>query len=338
MTEDILFETKNHLAKIILNRPQALNALNHAMFPALRMQLEQWKNDNSIKAIIIRSNCEKAFCAGGDIRAIYERRNESADALSVYFQLEYETNKAIFHYPKPIIALTQGITMGGGVGISLNTSHCVAAENLRWAMPETMIGFFPDVGATYHLSRLPHFIGTYLALTGSTINAAEASTLSLIKAIVPQQQFDALENKIAASEFNSTDFDVVTKIINLFSEKLTENTLNNEKIAACFCFSTVEEIINALKNDNTDWSNEILQQLSKRSPTSMKVALRQLALAKNKTFDEIIAMDFHIAHKMMANHDFFEGVRAAVIDKDKNPQWMPANIADVDDIENYFNG
>jgi len=342
---DILFETKNHLAKITLNRPQALNALNGDMFTALRERLIKWQSDDTINAIVIRSNCEKAFCAGGDIRAIYQNKNESIDVPTAYFQLEYDVNKIISHYKKPIIALTHGITMGGGVGISIHASHCVAAENLRWAMPETIIGFFPDIGATYYLSRLPDFVGTYLALTGQTIDAQTALELHLIKAIIPQKNFDDLENKIA--ECAHIDFDRVTKIINMVSLEQMEARapasakmkMNmNMKTKHTFCFPTPEEIINALKADNSDWATDTLQQLSHRSPTSLKVTLEQLKRAKNKTVDEVLAMDLHIAHVMLQGHDFFEGIRAAVIDKDKNPKWRPDSIATVteQDVRKYF--
>src|SRR3990167_8756250 len=171
MTPDIIFELNNNLAKITLNRPKALNALSHPMFEQLHEHLTKWQQDNSIKAVLVRSNCEKAFCAGGDIRGIYENKHLTADEISQYFRLEYSVNQLIAHFTKPYIALTHGITMGGGIGISLHGSHCVSADNLRWAMPETMIGFFPDVGATYYLSRLPHNVGTYLALTGNGIDA-----------------------------------------------------------------------------------------------------------------------------------------------------------------------
>ena len=318
---EIIFETKNNLGKIILNRPQALNALSRDMFLPLKKQLIEWSKNPEIKAVLMRSACEKAYCAGGDIRALYDNRNKTVDEMAHYFELEYSINKIIFHYPKPLIALTHGITMGGGVGISAHASHCVAAENLRWAMPETMIGFFPDVGATYYLSRLPNAVGTYLALTGTTIDASQALHLKLIKAVVLQKNFDYLENKITETQFDSTDFQSVTNIINQFSENDNQSTLPIEKIAHCFCFLTIDDIINALKIDHSDWAQASLNQLLLRSPTSLHVTLKQLQLAKNKTFDEVMAMDFHIARAMLMHHDFFEGIRAAIIDKDKNPKW-----------------
>ena len=200
--------------------------------------------------------------------------------------------------------------MGGGIGISLHGSHCVSADNLRWAMPETMIGFFPDVGVTYYLSRLPHHIGTYLALTGNTIDAPTALQLKLIKSRAPFDSFDALTKKLCDENFTSTDFDAVTQIINLFSkspekEKTLFSADITQKIENNFCFSQVEDIIDALKKDKSEWAVETMRQLSQRSPTSLKVTLKQLHLAKHKTLDEVVAMDIHIAQVMLENHHFF---------------------------------
>lgn len=342
MSEDILFEVTNNLAKITLNRPKALNALNNEMFLQFSDHLEKWEHDDSIKAILVKSNSEKAFCAGGDIRAIYENKNKTADEMSQYFRLEYDINHQIFHLSKPYIALTQGITMGGGVGISIHGSHCIAADNLKWAMPETMIGFFPDVGTTYYLSRLPDSLGIYLALTGATIDAGDAFQLNLVKRIVPYAHFDSLEKELTEANFGVFDSDVVSKIINTYAQPGDRDGLfeHAEEISTCFSFSSVEEIIEALMLLNNDWAQRTLTQLQQRSPTSLKVTLHQLQSAKHKTLDEVIEIDFNIAHRMLENHDFYEGVRAAIIDKDKNPQWSPADLAQVSDadVNTYFEG
>ncbi len=338
MSNDILFETNNNLAIITLNRPKALNALSYDMFLQLQEKLTQWENNAAIKAVLVRSNCEKAFCAGGDIRAVYENKDKR-EAINAFFQLEYDVNKMIFHYSKPYIALIHGITMGGGIGISTPGSNCVAADTLRWAMPETTIGFFPDVGATYYLSRLPYFIGVYLGLTSHAISATDALRLKLINQVVPYDQFDVIEKRLTEENFAADDFNRVTEIINSFQSTPDDiNDLPLEKIAACFCFSSIEEIMNALQNDNSEWSQETITQLLQRSPTSLKVTLHQLNLAKNKSFDEVIAMDLHIARIMLENHDFYEGVRAALIDRDKNPQWEPETLSDVteESIKRYF--
>ncbi|MCX7122057.1 MAG: enoyl-CoA hydratase/isomerase family protein [Gammaproteobacteria bacterium] len=344
MTQAILFETipdanNNRLGKITLNRPQALNALNGDMFLHLEEQLKAWAKDDSIKAVLIRSNCEKAFSAGGDLRAIYDARAQPASVISAYFCAEYDINRIIFHYPKPYIALTQGITMGGGVGISLHGSHCVAAPNLRWAMPETMIGFFPDVGTSYYLSRLPDFYGIYLALTGHVITAAEAFQIQLTHHVIPTEKFDAVEKKLIESCFHSYDAKTVTDILAEFSDMIGNTALPNaEEIKICFCYETIEEIMGALKKQDSPWSHATLAKLQKASPTSLKVTLKHLWQSRNQSFDETISVDFCIARTMLSHHDFFEGIRATIIDKDKTPHWEPALFSDVHevDIQPYF--
>ena len=179
----------NKLGKIILNRPQALNAMSAEMFSEMQKYLTLWEKDFAIKAVIVRSTSPKAFCAGGDIRGVYDNQQATSDEKIQYFQREYTIDQQIFHFPKYYFALMNGITMGGGVGISLNGKYRIAGTDLRFAMPETGIGFFPDVGATYHLSRLPNHIGTYLALTGSSIDAGQAKSLKLVDYIVQNNQF-----------------------------------------------------------------------------------------------------------------------------------------------------
>lgn len=336
---DIFFEVKNNLGIIILNRPQSLNALSRDMFLLLQERLTNWKKDNAIKAVLIRANGEKAFCAGGDIKAIYENRQKSADEIARYFRIEYDINRMIADFGKPYIALLHGITMGGGVGVSIHGSHCVASENLRWAMPETLIGFFPDVGASYYLSRLPNHIGTYLALTGNSVDAAQALQLHFIHAIVPFNQFDLLEKKLSETAFEENDFDIVTKIIRGFAIRRESQAFSHaQAIQTCFAFETIEAIFAALSQQKTDWSLHVLSELQKRSPTSLKVTLQQLKRARQKTVHEVLEMDFHIAHRMLTQHDFFEGVRAAVIDKDKNPKWEPATLEVIPEhvIQSYF--
>src|SRR3989338_10577569 len=340
MNNDIIFEVKNNLAIIRLNRPQALNALSAEMFIFIKEKLLHWQEDETIKAVLMRSNCEKAFCASSDIRAIYQHKEQPVDNIHQYFQLEYDINKIIYNFSKPYIALIHGVTMGGGVGISTHASHCVAADDLRWAMPETLIGFFPDVGVTCELSRLPNSIGTYLALTGHTIDTQTALELNLITHKVPHHFFDALEKKLANTLFAPSDYDVVTDIIQFYSGLASETQQHFpiKKIAACFSFQTVEEITQALKKDESEWAKTTYQQLLQRSPTSLKVTLQQLKYAQSKTLDEVIDMDLHISKIMLENHDFFEGIRAAIIDKDKNPHWKPAMLSEVTDqiVEKYF--
>lgn len=334
MITDILFTVENHLAKITLNRPKALNALTDDMFLQMRAHLEKWENDQSIKAVLIRSNSEKAFCAGGDIKAVYENKNVSPEKSVQYFELEYAINKMIYHFKKPYIALTHGITMGGGVGVSIHGSHCVAADNLRWAMPETAIGFFPDVGVSYYLSRLPNHVGLYLALTGKNVDVYDAFKLNLIKYCVKYSDFDALEKKLIEFNFHSSDFDSVSNIIHLFHFQPEEkNGLDIKKIAHYFSFDSVEKIMDALEKEPSDWAIETAAQLLQCSPTSLKVTFEQLKKAACQTGDKIITVDLHIAKNMLKQSDFYEGVRALVVDKDKNPKWNPVDLTHVTEAE-----
>lgn len=334
MTTDILFNQKNHLGIITLNRPQALNALSLDMFLALKKYLALWKNDDSIDAVLIKSNNEKAFCAGGDVKSIYENKN--VELAKNYFRLEYEINRLIFHYPKPYIALLNGIAMGGGLGISMHGSHCVSSENLRFAMPETLIGFFPDVGVSYHLSRLPDFIGFYLALTGNSLDATIAHQLGLIKNIVPYHHFDGLENKLIQHNLNH---EKVCEIVDDFSIPNQYQPIpHKDTIKNCFSKNSVEDIFSALNNFPDPFSDEIISVLKARSPTSLKVTFEQLKKAEKIEFDEVIEMDYKIASHMLINHDFFEGVRAAIIDKDKKPKWEPStlNAVTTEFVEKFF--
>lgn len=336
---DILFKVTPPLAIITLNREKSLNAISYDMFVALHAHLKKWANDDAIKAVLIRSNSEKAFCAGGDIRAIYENKHRSPESLSEYFRLEYDVNKIIKHYSKPYIALTHGITMGGGVGISLHGSHRVTSDQLRWAMPETLIGFFPDIGATHYLSRLENEIGTYLALTGNTIDAQTAMQLQLMDFMIPYDQFDAVEKALLSiSSVNTADD--VTSILSTFSVPVNSDAMCLPicDIKKCFEQNTIPNMIRELQKLDSEWSSDIINALKKRSPTSLCVALKQLRLAREKNIDDVLKMDLYIASEMLKNHDFYEGVRAAIIDKDKNPQWCPNAMDKVSDeaINTYF--
>lgn len=347
MTEqkNILFEEKhdanNHkVGIIILNRPQALNALSYDMFVALESKLFQWAKAESIKAVIIKSSSEKAFSAGGDIRAVYEKRGKPIADMVKYFSLEYKINQMIYHFPKPYISLLNGITMGGGVGISLHGSHTVGTEKLKFAMPETLIGFFPDVGATYRLSRLPNFVGFYLGLTGQTIGVADAAELGLVKHAVSSDSLSALEQKLVDTPFAPGDYDAVDSIIAEFETPVGvgEIAAHEAEINRCFPFFRAEKIIDELQNGSA-WARLVAEVLLQRSPISLKVALKQLHAAREKTFDDVIGMDYRIACEFLQGHEFYEGIRAAVIDKDRQPSWQPNTLVEVTDqqVDRYFN-
>jgi enoyl-CoA hydratase len=330
---DVIFEilpgAGGDVGKIILNRPNSLNALNLTMCTAVHNQLDLWANMKSIKAVIITGAGERAFCAGGDVRAVYElcAQQRRYDEAMVFFQQEYAMNQAIFDFPKPYLAFLDGITMGGGVGISIHGSHAIGTERLIWAMPETRIGFFPDVGVGYHLARFPNHIGDFLALTGQRILAGDALELNLVKVIIPSNQLSDLENAIMNTYFTADDFDIVTHTISQFHQSPEEKlyTLNSHDIQTIntnFSKSSVEEICT---------NPEIATLLATQSPISLKITLKHLQHCEHLSFPKIMAENSCLAKNLIHGHDFMEGIRAQMIDKDKHPQWQPSSLPEVTD-------
>lgn len=338
MSEDILLHRLNgnqgDIGEIILNRPSALNALTKSMCQKIHDQLENWQQDDGIKAVIIRSSGGQAFCAGGDLRFLYENKDDVARSLD-FFREEYSMNLAIHEFSKPYIAFLDGITMGGGAGISMNGSHRIATERFEFAMPETGIGFFPDVGSGCFLNKCPGRSGHYLGLTGEKINASDALMLSLVGYYVSSDQIDRIIAALCDKPFKSDDMNTVSQVINQFSLPLPESSLGSvgHLINDCFNRDSVEAIFDALDVVSSPWADHTLRTLMKRSPLSLKVALHYLQTAKSKPFKEIIEMELNIALEFTEHHDFYEGIRAQLIDKDRNPQWHPEKITDISDKE-----
>ena len=290
--QEIIFsiDTAHHTGLITLNRPAALNALNLSMVNALHEQLSEWEKNPHILAVIIQSSSPRAFCAGGDIREVYDNYHHKKN-ITHYFKSEYTLNTLIKNYTKPYIALLDGLTMGGGAGISLHGKITIASDHFRFAMPETGIGFFPDVGSSFFLSRLPYHMGIYLGLTGAVLNAEEALYLKLIT-------------------HKSHDF-------------TQENHLNyyQDIINSCFKFKSIPDIINALDTQKNNFCTDILALLKTKSPTSLDLTLQLLNQAPSLDFEACIDLEYQLACQCAESEDFQEGIRAAVIDKDKNPQW-----------------
>ncbi|MDR3491259.1 MAG: enoyl-CoA hydratase/isomerase family protein [Gammaproteobacteria bacterium] len=343
-TSEILFTRmpgeKGDLGIITLNRPQVLNALNHAMFIALTQQLTKWQDDSHIKAVVIRAAAGRAFCAGGDIRYAYEQGLAKNPELINFFGDEYKLNKQIYHFPKPYIAMMDGITMGGGVGLSIHGSHRVATKRLIFAMPETAIGFFPDVGATYFLPRLKNKMGYYLGLSGAKILYNDCLALGLVDQVVEEDSLLNIINLLASTSLEKNADAVVCEIINNFAVTVEDSHLVQHKLAIEKCFSkaTVEDIITALDHYPDVWCQQVANELKTKSPTSLKITLRQLQQGSKLNFDECMDLEYRLTNRFINNHDFFEGVRAAIIDKDQNPIWQPATLEDVNEaaIDNYF--
>lgn len=339
---DILFEeisgTAGKLGLITLNRPKALNALSHEMFNVLDHHLSIWETSSTIKAVLIRAVEGRAFCAGGDVRQAYERKLSQHPQLSNFFHDEYALNRRIFHYKKPYIALLDGITMGGGAGISIHGSHRIATEKLVFAMPETSIGFFPDVGGSYFLSRLPYKSGFYLGLTGEHIPYQDCYALGLVDEVIQSDTQHDLINALVNSEI--PDKMSVNKIIKPFATSVPDSLLlnNKQEIVTCFDQPSVEDILHALHQSKNTWSQKVAKIIETKSPTSLKVTLQALLQGENLDFDACMDMEYRITTNFLHSHDFFEGVRAALVDKDRNPQWKPAKLAEVSnaEVKRYF--
>lgn len=318
------------VAEITLNRPQALNALTLTMCQQIHDKLQRWQEDSSIKAVIIRGRGERAFCAGGDVRALHSSKNNIEPALQ-FFRHEYKMNLAIFHFTKPYIALLDGLTLGGGAGVSIHGSHQVATQKFSFAMPETAIGYFPDIGARYFLNRCPGEIGTYLGLTGNRISVADAYASGLINCFVAEESLEKIVAELCATQFGSEPMDTVSSLLATYQIALPATELLQHKkiIDACFAKASVEEILSALAGVESEWAEKTLALLQRRSPTALKVTLNALRRAQGLSFDEIMQMDFNLAHEFMHCHDFFEGVRAVLVDKDQSPAWRPKELAAV---------
>jgi len=330
---EVLFERRGAIGLITLNRPKALNALTHNMCVAMKKQLDDWARDDGVKAVVVRGSGDRAFCAGGDIRALYESGKAGTPYALDFYRDEYILDATIKHYTKPYIGLIHGIDMGGGVGVSVNGAFRVAAENLAFAMPETGIGLFPDVGGSYFLPRCPGQIGMYLSLTGARLKTPEALYAGIATHFIPIAKWDV----VIASLANG---DAPEQVLNGVAESVPETflVLHRQAIDRIFSGSSVEEILSALDNEREDWAGDAAKTIRNKSPTSLKIAFRQLREGAKLDFDDCMKMEFRLANRIVAGHDFYEGVRATIIDKDGAPKWQPADLSGVSaaDVAAYF--
>jgi len=329
-----------HLGVITLNRPTVLNSLNHAMVNAMYAQLLAWEHADHIKAVVIRAAEGRAFCAGGDLRLTYDRMKARDPVMTSFFYDEYQLNRKIFHYPKPYIALLDGITMGGGVGISIHGSHRVATDRLLFAMPETGIGFFPDVGGTYFLPRLSNRLGYYLGLTGARISSDECVHLGIAHHKISQEALPQLLNDLAQTSFTDDSRAAVSTIIEKYRVPVKSSPLMDQQqmINHCFSANTMEEIMYALQQCENSICKEAVVAINKKSPTSLKISLRAMQAGSKSDFDTCMRQEYRLVSRFLLGHDFAEGIRAVIIDKDQMPKWNPSSIEDVTNanVEKYF--
>ena len=330
MTADVLIRTNGPIGHISLNRPKALHALTLDMCHAMSAALGQWAGDDSIKAVILDHAEGRGFCAGGDIAFLRNSAlNDGGVSGRKFFHDEYQLNHQMFTYPKPIVAFMDGITMGGGVGISQPAKYRVATENTRFAMPETGIGLFPDVGGGWHLSRLGQRLGQFLALTGARLDGAECLWAGLATHYVPHEMIEDLKARI---------HDHPDRIAGILSEPVgtppkARVEANADKIAKHFASDAHEDILASLEaaaEAGDDWAMKERDTLGTKSPQTCKVALRQLAASAAMTdFADNMRMEYRIASRVLTRPDFAEGVRAVIVDKTNDPKWDPATPEEV---------
>jgi enoyl-CoA hydratase len=327
-TNEVLIERRGTAGVIILNRPQALNALNLAMVRAIRPAVEAWAIDPGVTRVVITGAGDRAFCAGGDIRVLHDLgKTGRHDEALAFWREEYELNILIKRFPKPFIALVEGIVMGGGVGLSVHGSHVVAGEKFTFAMPEVGIGFFPDVGGTYFLPRIPGEVGNYLALTGARMKQGDALSVGLATHGVASADFpDLLDRLCQAGSVDS--------VLEAFARTSTvPQSIGGHRatIDRCFRFDTVEEVLAALDEAGRtdDWAGEAARTIRTKSPTSLKLALAQVRAGKAMSFEDAMITEFRIVSRICRGHDFYEGVRAVIVDKDNAPRWQPASLEEV---------
>ena len=328
MTGDVLISVEGGVGRLRLNRPKAIHALTTAMCDAMSAALLKWRSDDDIQAILIDHAEGRGFCAGGDVVMLARSGSEDASDAKRFFFAEYRLNHLLFTYPKPTIAIMDGITMGGGVGIALPCTVRIATENTRLAMPETGIGLFPDVGGGWYLSRLPGRVGQFMALTGARLDAAECHYLGLATHYVSQSALPELVERLEKTP------DRATGAIGHFTATPPDAKIagNLALITRNFAADTLEEIEAALEADGGEWATGELGTIRVKSPLSCKVSLRLLAEgASRASFADEMRAEYALAARVVRTHDFREGVRALLIDKDNNPQWDPPTPEEVSD-------
>jgi enoyl-CoA hydratase len=336
MTTDVLTRIEGRVGRIVLNRADALHALTHPMCQAMIDALLAWRDDANVTVVMIdHAPGTRGFCAGGDIRILADSGAKDGVAARGFFHTEYQLNHLIQSYPKPFVALMDGVTMGGGVGVSVHGAFRVATERTVFAMPETGIGLFPDVGGGWFLPRLPEpEFGTWLALSGARLKGDGLVTAGIATHFVPSELLDSARAQIAgAADTHDPQRALRSGLDALCEAKGQAIVPAPGALAPLFGFDRVEDIFAALAGaSDHDWPKQQLAVLKTKSPQTLKVALRQLRLgAKCATFAENMAMEYRIGARVVMRHDFLEGVRALIIDKDNAPKWVPATLEEVTD-------
>jgi len=315
---DILFERRGKLGLITLNRPKALNALTHDMALALEHQLDQWRDDPAVAVVAIQGAGDKAFCAGGDIRALYDAGKVDGRNNWQFYADEYRLNTKIKRYPKPYVSLMDGIVMGGGVGVSVHGSLRIATERTVFAMPETGIGLFPDVGGTWFLPRLPGQAGMWLGLTGSRLRGADTVAAGVCDWFLQAAELPSFLDALATGDMPSPPPD-------------RPALEHRNEIDRIFGGDSVESILAALDRSGLDWAARQRAAILAKSPTCTRIAFRQIREGASLDFEDCLRLEYRLARFCMTQPDFYEGVRAVILDKDNAPRWNPATLAEAND-------
>ena len=341
MTDEIRFERRGRLGVAVLDRQAALNALSRGMVRALSAQLAIWRMDPEIAAVLVKAAPGRAFCAGGDIIAATESaKRDGVAAVTPFFHDEYRLNWRVHTFPKPYIALLDGITMGGGVGISVHGSFRVATERTLFAMPETGIGFFPDVGATWFLPRCPGEVGMYLGLTGARLGGADCLAAGLCTHAVPAAALAALETALERCAAEPEAHRAVADCLAAHAGDIGAPGLPALRgaIDAGFAGGELGEILAALAGTPGDAAAGWCRQLGQKSPTSLALTCAQLRRGRALEIEAALRLEYRMVHRVLAGHEFAEGVRALLVDKDRMPRWRPPTPAEVDmaEIDAHF--
>jgi enoyl-CoA hydratase len=328
---DLIVRREGAAGIIRLNRPKAINAMTYEMSLGIDAALDRFESDSAVAVVILEGAGERGLCAGGDIRGLFESSKAGGDLGKKFWRQEYVMNARIAKYPKPYVAFMDGLVMGGGVGLSAHARHRVVTEKTKLAMPEVGLGFFPDVGGTWLLSRSPGEIGTYFGLTGQTMNGPDAIFARFADAVVPSGKWPELREALTAARPGSTSSEIKALIDGFATGEAAGPIAGmREAIDRWFLHDRMEDIFADLKRDGSELARSTLKALNEKSPRGMVVTLRLLRLARGaSSLEECLVREYRAALEVFRSDDFREGIRAAVIDKDRNPSWSPPRIEDV---------
>ncbi|SED83826.1 enoyl-CoA hydratase [Arthrobacter alpinus] len=321
---EVLVERSGQLGHLILNRPKAMNALNHAMVLAMMRALDEWEKDDGVATVLISGAGERGLCAGGDIVSIYHDARTGGNGSEQFWRDEYHLNARIRRYPKPIVTLMDGVVLGGGVGISAHASHRIVTERSRIGMPETGIGFVPDVGGTFLLSHAPGEMGTHAALTGSMVSGADAIAMGLASHFVDSTLLPTLVAELAERGADA--------VVGRYGQVPPESALVQARwwIDDCYCADDVGTILERLARVGDPAAQAAAETIAAKSPTAVTVTFAALRRARVlATLEEALDQEFRVSVRALRWPDFAEGIRAQLVDKDRNPQWQPASLAEV---------